>query len=219
MRAFCPSWIEPWRGFWGADTGEVFHEEAGARRGTRRVVRGHGLRNQSGCRNRHRRRRGRHHRQPVRQRRRPGGCHARRCRGRRHCRQRDRPQARRSRPPAGARGRVRRMGTRAGGPSGALAQPRQWSTARSSPTITISEAARAAATSCTKSGSTAARKPCAAPPAATPTAPGPRSADRERHSDETAPASAGAFLFLPCRAISKLNAIPVIPGFVPQLSG
>src|SRR6185312_4989703 len=71
--------------------------------------------------------------------------------------------------------------------------------ARSSPTTTTSAAVRAAATSSTRFGSTVVRRPCAAPRAATPTAPGPRSAESHVRLSYKAPASAGAFIFLPAR--------------------
>ena len=99
-------------------------------------------------------------------------------RRRRYRRQRDRPVARCARSRAGPRGRDTTLGSAAslaGRCAGAT--PTTAATVRLSPTTITSAAAPAVATSCTRSGSTGARRPCAAPPAATPTAPGPRSPD------------------------------------------
>ena len=141
------------------------------------VARARRLSRQAGRRHRGRRDRRRHHRQPVRQGQRQGGCHLRRRHHRRHRRQRDRQGPRCARPRACPPGRVRRLGARRAG------RPVRW---RNPDNGRYGEIVPEAYYD--RSGSRCRdflhsvwiegrRQRCAAPPAATPTAPGPRSAD------------------------------------------
>ena len=125
-----------------------------------------------------RRRRRRHHRQPGRQGLGQRARDRRRRRRRRHRRQRDRPLDGRAGPHAGAAGGVRRARARANRTARAAgATPTTAVMATSSRAGPTSAARAIAATIPTPSISTAARRRCAAPPAAIRTAPGATSAE------------------------------------------